>query len=97
MDRFGSNATPMGGSAGRADAMVSAVEAQKAEGVLHIHLFIYFQCVCQFATMHELGEMLRDRLLSADAFKHYVSTVRCAAYPGPPIWNLILIRWVGVS
>ena len=63
--------------------MVGAVEAQKAEGVLHIHLFIFFQCVCQFATMQELGEMLRDRFLSADAFKHYVSTVRCAAYPEP--------------
>ena len=30
MDAFGSNATPMGGSAGRCDAMVGAVEAQKA-------------------------------------------------------------------
>ena len=30
MDAFGSNATPMGGSAGRADAVVGAVEAQKA-------------------------------------------------------------------
>ena len=29
MDMFGSNATPMGGGAGRADAMVGAVEGQK--------------------------------------------------------------------
>eukprot|EP00974_Lingulodinium_polyedra_P067123 6494814-Lingulodinium_polyedra.AAC.1 len=35
MDSFGSSATPMGGAAGRADGMVGAVEAQKAEGVLH--------------------------------------------------------------
>ena len=41
MDAFGSNATPMGGAAGRADAMVGAVEAQKAEGVLHVHAFLY--------------------------------------------------------
>ena len=40
MDIFGSNATPMGGSAGRADALVGAVEAQKAEGVLHLHMFL---------------------------------------------------------
>ena len=33
MDMFGSNATPTGGSAGRAASMVGAVEAQKAEGV----------------------------------------------------------------
>ena len=42
MDVYGSNATPMGGSAGRADALVGAVEAQKAECVLHLHLFIVF-------------------------------------------------------
>ena len=38
MDIFGSNATPMGGSAGRGDALIGAVEAQKAEGVLHLHM-----------------------------------------------------------
>ena len=41
-DRFGSNATPLGGSAGRADAAVGVVEAQKAEGVLHIHMYIFY-------------------------------------------------------
>ena len=40
MDSFGSNATPMGGSMGRADAMIGATEAQKAEGVLHLHFFV---------------------------------------------------------
>jgi hypothetical protein len=33
MDIFGSNATPMGGDAGRCDAIIGAVEAQKAEGL----------------------------------------------------------------
>ena len=41
MDSYGSNATPMGGSAGRADAMVGAVESQSKEGVLHVHLLIF--------------------------------------------------------
>ena len=45
MDLFGSNATPKGGSAGRSDAAVGALEAQKAEGVLHLHLFIFPQMV----------------------------------------------------
>ena len=31
INAFGSNATPMGGAAGRADAMIGAVEAQLAE------------------------------------------------------------------
>ena len=81
MDIFGSNATPMGGAAGRSDAAVGAVEAQKAEGVLHLHLFIYPQMVNQFSTMHELADKLRDGILAADAWKEYVSYVRVAAYP----------------
>ena len=40
MDSFGSNATPLGGAAGRCDAMVAAVESQAADGVLHVHLFM---------------------------------------------------------
>ena len=59
MDYFGSNATPMGGSAGRADAMIAAVEAQKAEGVLHVHGFYYFQCASQFLTLTELAQQLQ--------------------------------------
>ena len=40
MDIYGSNATPMGGSMGRADAMIGAVESQTKEGVLHLHFFL---------------------------------------------------------
>ena len=83
MDSFGSNATPMGGSAGRADGMVGAVEAQSKEGVLHLHLFVYLQMAMQYCTVHELGEMLRREMLSVAAMKLYVSYVRCAYYPDP--------------
>ena len=42
MDAFGSNATPMGGAAGRADALIGAVEAQK------VHPSPSFaRCICQ--------------------------------------------------
>ena len=44
MDDLGSNATAMGGSAGHSGAMVGAVEAQKAAGVLHVHALYFFQC-----------------------------------------------------
>ena len=81
MDFFGSNATPMGGAAGRSDAMIAAVEAQKAEGVLHIHAFLYIQMVAQFCTLLELGKKLKEGLLSAKAMKEYVSYSRCASYP----------------
>jgi hypothetical protein len=81
MDTFGSNATAMGGAAGRSDAMVGAVEAQKAEGVLHVHLFLYVQMITQFGTLHELAEALQSKLLEADTVKRYVSYVRCASYP----------------
>jgi len=81
MDSFGSNATAMGGADGRSDAMVGAVEAQKAEGVLHVHLFLYVQMFTQFSTLYDLSRALRDRLVCADAVKRYVSYVRCASYP----------------
>ena len=59
MDSFGSSATAMGGSAGRADAAIGAVEAQKAEdGTLHVHMFVYVQMFSQFATLKELSEAL---------------------------------------
>ena len=49
MDSFGSNATAMGGAAGRCDAMVGAVESQSADGVLHVHLFLFVQMAMQFS------------------------------------------------
>ena len=81
MDSFGSNATPMGGAAGRCDAMVVAVESQSADGVLHVHLFMYFQMAMQFMTLHQLAQHLREKMLTADAVKQYVSHVRRASYP----------------
>ena len=81
MDSFGSNATPMGGAAGRCDAMVAAVESQSADGVLHVHLFMYFQMAMQFMSLHQLAQHLREKMLTADALKQYVSHVRCASYP----------------
>ena len=81
MDSFGSNATPMGGAAGRCDAMVGAVESQTADGVLHVHLFMYIQMAMQFGTLYQLAQLLREKMLTADALKQYVSHVRCASYP----------------
>ena len=83
MDIYGSNATPMGGSAGRADAMAGAIEAQKAEGVLHIHLFMFLQMAFQFHTLKEITEMFRQELLKPDAWKRYLDMVKRASYPDP--------------
>ena len=71
----------MGGSAGRADAAVGAIEAQIAEGVLHIHLYIFFQHVHQFSTLFEIAEFLEKEMLSVDSFKAYINATRVAAYP----------------
>ena len=87
MDYFGSNATPMGGSSGRADAMVAAVEAQKAEGVLHIHAFIYVHMFTQFDTLAQLASKIRQGLASAEAMKEYVSYTRCASYPNVDLFE----------
>ena len=77
----GSNATPIGGGAGRIAGAVDAVDAQKAEGVLHLHLLLYPQMVNQFSAMQEMADKVGDDVLSAEAGKEYVSHVRVASYP----------------
>ena len=71
----------MGGSAGRGDATIGAIEAQKAEGVLHMHAFIFLQAAHQFKTLNEIGEMLRESLIKVDMMKAFISNVRRASYP----------------
>ena len=71
----------MGGSAGRADALVGTIEAQKAEGVLHLHFFIFLQMAYQFHNLSEIATMFRHRLLSLDALKQFHSHLRCAKCP----------------
>jgi hypothetical protein len=80
MDKFGSNATPLGGSAGRGDAMIGAVESQKVEGVLHLHLFLFLQMAMQFKTLAEIAELFQKALLNTKDWKQYINHVRPAAY-----------------
>ena len=61
--------------------MVGAVEAQKAEGVLHMHAFLYIQMASQLSTLYELGQKLKEGLITAQAMKAYIDYPRCAAYP----------------
>ena len=75
MDMFGSNATALGGAAGRADAMIGAVEAQKAEGVVHVHLFLYIQMILQYSTLKEVADQLQKKMCSAEAVKAYISHI----------------------
>ena len=59
MDKFSSNATDMGGAAGRCDDMVTAVESQAEDSVPHIHLFMFIQMAMQFCSLQQPGEFLR--------------------------------------
>lgn len=81
MDMFGSNATAMGGCMGRVDALIGAVEAQKAEGALHLHFFVYPQMTHQFMTLAEIAELFKQQALSVTDMKRFVDHVRCASYP----------------
>ena len=63
--------------------MIGAVEAQQAEGVLHLHLFLFLQMVNQYATLQEVADMFEKQLLSIDAIKAFHSYVRCASLPDP--------------
>ena len=49
----------MGGAAGCVDAMIGAVEAQQAEGVLHLHLFMFMEMANQFVTLQEMAELFQ--------------------------------------
>ena len=42
---------------------------------------MYFQMAMEFMTLHQLAQHLREKILTADALKQYVSHVRCASYP----------------
>ena len=66
---------------GRADALIGATEAQKAEGVLHLHFFIYVQMAWQMQNLQEIAQLFRQQLLRVDAVKAFNDHVRCAAYP----------------
>ena len=63
--------------------MIGAVEAQMAEGCLHLHFFMFLQNAFQFQTLEEIAQSLRSKLLSGQAWKDFVSHVRCGAYPDP--------------
>lgn len=56
MNIYGSNAAPMGGSLGRIGAAVGAFEMQKAEGVLHLQMFMFEESAHQYLTLHLIAE-----------------------------------------
>ena len=43
--------------------------------------FLFVQMAMQFQNLHELAAGLRDKMMTSDVLKQYVSHVRCAAYP----------------
>ena len=61
--------------------MGGATEAQKAEGVLHLHFFLYLQMAHQFHSIEELADLFREKLLSLESMKFFHDHLRCAAYP----------------
>ena len=80
-DSFGSVAEPMGGFAGRADAIFGAKECQKSNGSLHIHFFAFIQRLHQFCNMAEIAARLEQGFVSAAELKSYINNICCTAYP----------------
>ena len=68
-------------SLGRVDAAICAFESQKAEGVLHLHMFLFPQMAHEYLALPEIAGRIREGVLSAEDFKTFVSTARCAQYP----------------
>lgn len=79
-DIFGSNAEPQGGIFGRVDSLFGGVECQRS-GALHLHFSATVQQAHQHKTLHEIAELIRDKLLSVDALKTYHTYVCKETYP----------------
>ena len=73
-DMFGSNASPDGGSLGRAEAGYTSIEAQKSTGNLHGHSQVCVQCVHQHAPLTEMlrSSMNKDLVNRYLLYKHHV-------------------------
>ena len=79
-DVFGSVVEPMGGIAGRPDAMFGAVESQKTTGALHYHFFLFIQRLHQYATMKEIARQLEEAMVNAQELKDFLSAICCERY-----------------
>jgi hypothetical protein len=73
-DRFGSNATPLGGILGRVDAIAGVVEHQ-GQGTPHFHVCVHVQRLHQDKTLQEIAELIKNHLPHIDALKEYQSWV----------------------
>ena len=80
-DSFGSVAEPLGGFAGRTDAIFGAKECQKSNGSLHLHFFAFTQRLHQFSNMAEIAARLEKGLVQASDLKNYINNICCTSYP----------------
>ena len=64
--RTGQQRRAHGGIAGRVDAMLGAVEAQKTTGGLHYHYVIFVQRIHHFATLKDIAEQIKEEFLNAE-------------------------------
>ena len=55
----GNSSTPEGGFAGRAEAIFTSIEAQKATGSLHAHSQGFIQCLHQHMPLIKIFEFLK--------------------------------------
>ena len=82
-NRFGSNALPQGGAFGRPDALFSGVEAQKSEGVLHLHFKLFVQRAHQHKTLQEIASLIRNGFLDPEALKAFHCWISNEGRPDP--------------
>ena len=59
-DVFGCSATQEGGFAGRAEAVFTSIESQKAKGSLHAHSQVFVQCPHQRMPLIKVFEFLKS-------------------------------------
>ena len=78
-DVFGSSSEHMGGTAGRSDGFIGAVECQTSTGSLLLHFRNFIQRAHQHLSVRKIAKRLEEELLACDDLKSFCAHV-CQEY-----------------
>ena len=79
-DAQGSVAELLGGSLGRCDGMIGAVECQKTTGNLHFHAMTFLQCLHQFGSMQDIATAIEKQLATTTELKAFLAEIQVTSY-----------------
>ena len=75
IDIFGSNATPMGGCCGRADALIGFISSHSTVEDLEFNFCLFVQMAYQHLTLKDISSMIHRQLISKQDIQDFKGTV----------------------